>query len=112
MVPPAPECPPAKPSGNTSEGRSYRKIERRVPMLGRWAGWVRSRPPGGRCRPAKRERLQLKVEALEDRLTPATLQLIDGLLTYTAGNGFYNNLSVSVSGNTYTFKDTAERITL
>ena len=49
-----------------------------------------------RGRPAKRERSQLKIESLEDRLAPATLQLVGGLLTHTAGNGVFNNLSVTL----------------
>ena len=46
-------------------------------------------------------------QALEDRWVPSTLQVVNGLLTYTAGAGVANNLSVSLSGTTYTFKVSA-----
>src|SRR5262245_34228458 len=65
-----------------------------------------------RGRPAKKARPQLGVEALESRWVPSTLQVVDGVLTYTAGAGVANNLSVSLSGTTYTFRDTAETISV
>src|SRR5262245_18190076 len=55
---------------------------------------------------------RLAVEALVARWVPATLEVVNGVLTYTAGAGFANNLSVSLSGTTYTFRDTAEAITI
>jgi Ca2+-binding RTX toxin-like protein len=60
-------------------------------------------------RPAKSR--PLAVEYLEDRLVPtATLQIINGVLTYTAGAGIANNLTVSLSGTNYKFVETAETI--
>src|SRR5262245_4879019 len=53
-----------------------------------------------------------RLEALEERWVPATLQVVDGLLTYTAATGVANNLSVSLSGTSYTFRDTAETISV
>jgi Ca2+-binding RTX toxin-like protein len=64
------------------------------------------------ARPAKKSRPRLAVEGLEDRTVPATLQILDGLLTYTAGAGVANNLSVSFANGNYTFTDTAEKINL
>jgi hypothetical protein len=53
------------------------------------------------------------LEVLEDRLVPATLQVVNGMLTYTAANGIANRLDVSASSaGTYTFQDTAETITV
>lgn len=57
-------------------------------------------------------RPSLAVEALEDRRVPATLQLLNGVMTYTAGAAVANNLSVALNGATYTFQDTAETITV
>jgi Ca2+-binding RTX toxin-like protein len=63
-----------------------------------------------RCRRTKKARLQLAVEALEDRSVPSTLQVVNGVLNYTGGAGIANHLTVSLSGTTYTFTDTAEKI--
>src|SRR5262245_54659305 len=64
-------------------------------------GFVRK--PAKAVKPASR---RLGVESLEDRTTPATLTLeAGGILTYAAGLGETNNLTVSVSGSTYTFTD-------
>jgi hypothetical protein len=52
------------------------------------------------------------LETLEDRLTPATLDITGGLLTYTAGSGVSNVLTLSVAGGNYTFNDVGETITL
>src|SRR5438309_1907834 len=65
-----------------------------------------------RGRPTKKARPQLAVEALEDRWVLSTLQVANGLLTYTAGAGVANRLSVSLSGPTYTIKDAAETISV
>src|SRR5262249_23959534 len=67
--------------------------------------------PRRSCRPTKRARSQPGFEALEDRCLPATLQVVGGLLTYTAGNGIANKLNVTAnSAITYTFQVTAETI--
>jgi Ca2+-binding RTX toxin-like protein len=58
----------------------------------------------------KRPRTRLEIEGLENRLVPAALSLSNGVLTYTAGTDTANNLSVALSGSTYTFNDTAETI--
>src|SRR5262245_61229537 len=67
---------------------------------------------GPRANTKRRGRPHLQVEALEGRWVPSTLQVVDGLLTYTAGPGVANRLTVSLSGSTYTFKDTAETISV
>src|SRR5262249_32096646 len=61
-------------------------------------------------RPAKQARPRLALETLEDRCVPATLQVVNGLLTYTAGSGVANNLTVATSVTGYIIKDTAETI--
>src|SRR5262245_3833576 len=83
-------------------------------MLRSLSRFVRSwSTPRRRCRPTKRARPQLGLEVLEDRWMPASLQVVNGLLTYTAGNGIANKLNVSASiAGTYTFQDTAETITV
>src|SRR5262249_14615317 len=57
---------------------------------------------------------QLVLECLEQRtLFAASLNVLTtGDLIYTAGTGTANNLSVSLAGGNYTFRDTAEKITL
>jgi hypothetical protein len=66
------------------------------------------------ARPARTARLQ--VEPLEDRWMPATLQIVNGLLTYTAGAGIANGLKIAISPNAltpagnYVFTDTQETI--
>lgn len=63
------------------------------------------------CRkPAKHARRPLGLQALESREVPATLQILDGVLTYTAANGVANNLSVATSVVGYTFNDSSEPI--
>ncbi len=53
-----------------------------------------------------------RIEILETRIAPATLNLAGGVLTYTAAAGFTNVLTLNVSGANYTFGDTGETITL
>jgi Ca2+-binding RTX toxin-like protein len=65
-----------------------------------------------RGRRTKKARLPLAIEALEGRCVLSTLQVVDDLLTYTAGAAVANNLSVSLSGGVYTFRDTAETISV
>src|SRR5262249_47211770 len=67
-----------------------------------------------RCRRAgcSPRRKRLSLEALEERLTPAQLEISGTLLSYTADPGETNVLRVSVSGSTYTFNDTGAFITL
>src|SRR5947209_7386275 len=52
-----------------------------------------------------------RLEALEERALPSTLFIdASGNASYAAGAGVANHLSLSVSGSTYTFHDTAETI--
>src|SRR5258708_4128879 len=51
-------------------------------------------------------------EPLEARIAPATLDLSNGYLTYTAGSGVANALTISISGPNYVFQDTGETISL
>jgi Ca2+-binding RTX toxin-like protein len=60
--------------------------------------------------PAPKSRQGLGLELLEDRTALSTLSIINGVLTYTAGNGIANNLTIALAGTTYTFTDTAETI--
>jgi Ca2+-binding RTX toxin-like protein len=61
-----------------------------------------------RTKPANTPRLRL--EALEDRLALSTIDFVGRELVYTAGAAIANNLTVSRSGTTYTFTETAEVI--
>lgn len=45
------------------------------------------------------------IEPLEVRIAPATLNVVNGVLTYSAGNIFANDLTVAVVGSNYTFSD-------
>ncbi|EMI17908.1 hypothetical protein RMSM_05194 [Rhodopirellula maiorica SM1] len=61
--------------------------------------------------PKTRRRRRLQAECLEDRRLLANLNFAaSGQVIYGGGNGVDNNLSISVSGNTYTYTDTAETI--
>ena len=53
-----------------------------------------------------------RIEILEARIAPATLDVVGGVLTYTAGAGAGNSLTLSISGANYVFTDTGETITL
>lgn len=53
----------------------------------------------------------LRLEVLEDRDVPAVISLASGVLTYDAGSGVDNNISVAISGTDFVFTDTAEVIT-
>ena len=64
-----------------------------------------------RSRPAQQPRLRLAIESLEGRTVPSTLQITNGLLTYTAGAGVSNRVTVAVTGNAYTITD-SEKITV
>src|SRR5438105_1218788 len=63
-----------------------------------------------RNRPTNKVRYHLAVESLEDRYVPSTLIVLNGVLTYTAGAGIANALTISAGGNNYTFTDTPEII--
>ncbi len=53
------------------------------------------------------------IEPLEARIAPATLDVTaGGLLTYTAGAGISNSLTLSIAGANYSFNDTGETIAL
>jgi hypothetical protein len=47
------------------------------------------------------------LEILENRLAPATLTFTGNAAAYSAGTGIANGLTVSLTGDTYTFMDTA-----
>ncbi len=67
--------------------------------------------PIQRPRPAQKARRRLGIEALDDRCVPATLQLANGLLTYNAGAGIVNRLTLSAIGNqSYVLTDASETI--
>ncbi len=53
-----------------------------------------------------------RIEILEARIAPATLDVTGGVLTYTAGNAIANALAVAIAGANYSFNDTGETITL
>jgi uncharacterized repeat protein (TIGR01451 family) len=67
-----------------------------------------------RSGPDARRRRRLPIlEMLENRLTPAsTLTVAGGSAVFVAENGVAHNLTLSVSGGTYTFTDTGDTISL
>src|SRR5436305_141991 len=73
-----------------------------------WCAWLQQRP----ARRPQRARSRLRLEPLEDRLAPATLDVPGGSLIYTASGGVANNLAIGVLATSYTFTDTGETITL
>ena len=77
-----------------------RQFRRSTPVAGKATGQKRG------SRPAPR------LELLEDRITPSTLDFVGGVLSYTASSGIVNNFTLSLSGSTYTLNDTGETITL
>ena len=80
-------------------------------QLRQWARRFQRNPgPHG---PRLARRGPLRVEPLEDRSTPATLNSVGiGAVTYTAGGGVSNTVTVGTDGTNYTIADTAETITL
>jgi hypothetical protein len=84
-----------------------------------WHKWLkrpslcssRSDRPG---RPAKGRRFRPPtLERLEDRLTPAsTLTVAGGSAVFAAETGVTHDLTVSVSGGTYTFNDALDTVSL
>ena len=59
----------------------------------------------------RRRDTRLWVEPLEVREVLSTITMGSGILTYTAGTGINNNISVSIVGSNFQFNDTAETIT-
>jgi len=56
--------------------------------------------------------MRLRVERLEDKLTPATLDLVGGVLTFTDSGTEANNLTVAVGAGVYSFNDSLTPIAL
>src|SRR5438046_3001745 len=75
---------------------------RRTPYSPRLAT---SRKPG-------RHRFRPRVEALEDRVVPSADFGSGNAISYAAGSGSNNNVSISVVGSNYVFQDTGTNITV
>jgi acrosin len=69
-------------------------------------------PKSGRRSKLPGKSRPLAVEFLEDRLVLSTVQIINGVLTYTAGAGVANQVTLSESGASYKIDDAAETITV
>src|SRR5262245_9971221 len=67
------------------------------------------RPVIARCRRRSRKQA-LRIESLEPRDVPATLDLSSNVLTFTAGAGIDNSVSVTISGNDFVITETGETI--
>ena len=52
----------------------------------------------------------LRIEGLENREVPATLDLSNGVLTLTAGSGINNSTSVTISGGNFVITEAGETI--
>src|SRR5437870_1518005 len=65
-----------------------------------------------RGRLTNKVRYHLAIEALEDRYVPSTLIVLNGVLTYTAGAGIANAVTIALSANNtnYIVTDTREII--
>src|SRR5262245_9008590 len=89
-------------------------LRSRTEPMSRRITWLTSlnRTLHSRRKAAMRQKGRLGLEPPEDREVPATLQITGGLLTYTAANGAANRLELSAVSSTYTFHDTAEKITV
>ena len=53
-----------------------------------------------------------RIEPLEARIAPATLDVVGGALTYTAGAGINNSVTLGISGANYSIGDSQETISL
>jgi autotransporter-associated beta strand protein len=67
------------------------------------------RPVIARSRRRSRKQV-LRIESLEPREVPATLDLSSNVLTYTAGTGIDNTVSVTISGNNFLITESGETI--
>lgn len=67
---------------------------------------------GRRDRRRSRSRASGVAEFLEDRSLLSSLSLSGGSLTYTAGAGIANNVTVSIAAGNYTVSDSSENINL
>lgn len=56
--------------------------------------------------------MKLTFDHLEDRLTPATLDIVGGALTFVDAASEANNLTVAVGAGVYAFNDSATPIVL
>ncbi|MEQ1862433.1 MAG: hypothetical protein ABMA13_21150 [Chthoniobacteraceae bacterium] len=55
---------------------------------------------------------RIRIEILESRIAPATLDVVGGLLTYTAGVGIGNSVTLAIAGANYSINDSQEPISL
>lgn len=53
-----------------------------------------------------------RLETFPDRITPATLDVTDGIATLTGSPGETNIVTISITGTAYAFNDSANKITL
>lgn len=66
----------------------------------------------GRSRHVATRPLAQPLEQLPDRINPATVDVTAGVLTFTDGGTENNNLTVAVSGSSYSFNDSLTNIVL
>src|SRR5262245_10814099 len=71
--------------------------------------WLKPAPSP---RKPRKSRFRLGLETLEERLALSTLSFDGRVLVYEAGANVANNLTISRTGSTYTFAETAEPIQL
>jgi Ca2+-binding RTX toxin-like protein len=78
-----------------------------------FASWL---PPAFRRSAARRtfpsRRSRPRVEVLEDRTLPSTIDVVGGNLFYTAGAGEANNLTIRLTNGIYTYHDSGATISL
>lgn len=81
-------------------------------MFGRWFRRSPKSPGRFSARRHKSAFTRPAFELMEDRVVPATLDVVGGVLTFSNGAGEDNTVTLLLSGGNYTINDTASTITL
>ena len=76
-----------------------------------WHHVAFSAHPSRCARRTRSRKPTLRIESLEPREVPASLDLSNNVLTFTATAGIDNNVSVTIAGGNFVFTDSAETVT-
>ena len=79
-----------------------------------WGKWLTAPKSSRSCAQFTKApaRFRIRLEQLEDRLVPSTLDIAGGSLTYAATAGVDNNLTIGLTSGNFSFTDTGETIAL
>ncbi len=79
-----------------------------------WGKWLNGPKSSRSCSRLTKApaRFRIRLEQLEVRLVPSTLDITGGSLTYTASAGIDNNLTIGLTSGSYSFTDTGETTAL